>query len=436
MLARESLYVGIDIARQRHVAGFVSATLLARHQRFEVCPALVFDNSRDGFRLLADRIRAYVPLEQCFVLMEKTGHYHRALEGYLLELDVAVYLVHVQARPPGMIKTDKRDALGLANHLYNQLEKGIQVADTKQLVRRAHPPTEAAVRLKALLGHRHELTHEASRRKNKLTAIVDQLFPEFASIFRDPNTPRALAVRERFPTPQAVAGATVDDLCAAKGPRAPGREAMARLRELASASIGVTDSGRQRSLVFEQAQLVRELRLLREHRDQLDAAIADVLAQSRAGEILLSLPGIGPTSAAAIIAAVGAIDNFPTAAHLKAYFGWAPVIDQTGTSRDVVRKTRGGERTMKEIMYLVALNAVQAEGPWRDLYARLVPVKCAYDERTRTYRGKTKVLGRIAGQLIAAHQQGRYRPMKPPSSQGEIVELPRRSAGPAAPRCP
>ncbi len=39
----------------------------------------------------------------------------------------------------GIIKTDKRDALGLTNQLYNQLELGVQVADTLQVVRRAVP---------------------------------------------------------------------------------------------------------------------------------------------------------------------------------------------------------------------------------------------------------------------------------------------------------
>lgn len=124
-LAHESLYVGIDVGKQRHVAGFVSATLLARHRRFEGCPALVFDNSREGFRLLVDRLRSYVPLAHCFVLLEKTGHYHKPLEEYLLDLAVSVYVMHVQRRPAGLLKTDKRDALGLANHLYNQLEKGV-----------------------------------------------------------------------------------------------------------------------------------------------------------------------------------------------------------------------------------------------------------------------------------------------------------------------
>jgi hypothetical protein len=35
MLLHESLYVGIDVGKAKHVAGFVSTTILERHQRFE-----------------------------------------------------------------------------------------------------------------------------------------------------------------------------------------------------------------------------------------------------------------------------------------------------------------------------------------------------------------------------------------------------------------
>jgi hypothetical protein len=74
LLAEAPLYVGMDIGKRAHVAGFLSTTLLARHQRFEHCPALSFENSREGFRSLIDRIQTYVPLVQVQVLLEVTGH--------------------------------------------------------------------------------------------------------------------------------------------------------------------------------------------------------------------------------------------------------------------------------------------------------------------------------------------------------------------------
>jgi hypothetical protein len=63
MLRNESLYVGVDIGKRGHVAGFVSNTLLKRHEHFEGCPVLTFEQSRDGFRQLIDRIQFFVPLE-------------------------------------------------------------------------------------------------------------------------------------------------------------------------------------------------------------------------------------------------------------------------------------------------------------------------------------------------------------------------------------
>ncbi len=63
--------------------------------------------------------------------MRVTGHSHRALMQYLQDLDIPVYIIHVQKRQEGLLKTDKRDALGLANLLYNQLESAIRSPQTE-----------------------------------------------------------------------------------------------------------------------------------------------------------------------------------------------------------------------------------------------------------------------------------------------------------------
>jgi hypothetical protein len=62
-----------------------------------------------------------------------------------------------------MLKSDKRDALSLANHLFNQLEKGIQLADKTHLVRRMLPPTEAARQRKGWMRYRYEFIRESTR---------------------------------------------------------------------------------------------------------------------------------------------------------------------------------------------------------------------------------------------------------------------------------
>ena len=400
MLPHESIYIGVDIGKFKHVAGFVSKTLLERHMHFEVCPAFIFEQSREGFRAFVERVRAYCPLEQCFIVMEQTGHYHRPLLQYLLELDLPVYVMHVQSREATMLKTDKRDALGLANHLYNQLALGVQVTNKLQVIRRAIPPSEAAAQLKGLMRHRYELVNEATQRKNKLTAICDEIFPEITQVFKDPNLPTALDLRERFPTPQAVATASLPTLREVRKKNYPSEAQFVLLQQLADQSIGTKDLARQRGLLLEQDLLIKELRLLHNHMEQLEETICQIVEQCREGKILLSIPPINPLAAATILATIGHIANFEDAGHLKSYFGWAPKRAQTGVSFDRTALTKGGSREMKRVMYLVAWNAIKSETEWARLYKRLVPRLCTYDERTQVYKGRGKALGHVIGRLI------------------------------------
>ena len=402
-LSTDPVYVGIDIGKQRHVAAFISTPLLESHLRFEACPTFAFEQGREGFQALLDRIGTYAPLELVWIIMEQTGHYHRPLLQYLLEHDLPVYLMHVQRRPFGPLKTDRRDALNLANHLYNQLERHIQVADTLQVARRAVPPSAAASQLQGLMRHRYELITESTRRKNKLTAICDELFPEFTRVFKNPNLPWALAVREAYPTPQALLDVPEDHiggLIARSGGRIIPDVYVQQLRTLASGTIGTHDPVRVEALVFEQGQLIRELWMLQDHLEQLDDRIAQIVAHSRQGQILTSIPPIGPIHAATLLAVIGSIANFESAAALRSYLGWSPTLAQSGSSLDRSSLAHGGSRPAKRALYLVAWSAIRTDTEWAELYQRLVPRKCAFDERTHSYTGRGRVIGRICGQIV------------------------------------
>jgi transposase len=459
LLPQETLYVGVDIGKAKHVAGFLSRTLLQRHERFEGCPTLAFNQSRDGFRALVDRIREYVPLEQVQVLLEHTGHYHRPLEQYLLELDITVYRIHVQKRAAGMLKTDKRDALGLANTLYTQLALGAQMADKMQLVRRTVPPTPAAAQLQSLMQHRYELSHTSTQYRNKLTAICDELFPELVQVFHDPNLPTALHFREQFPTPHAIATTSLAALRAVRTKGFPTDAQLLQLQQLARETIGIKDVDRQRGLLFEQGLLIKELQLIQEHLALLQTTITDIVTTCREGQILLSMPPTGSIQAATIIATMGNIANFEKASELKSYFGWAPKRDQSGTSFDRTPLSKRGVRPMKQMLYLMVIRATIMECEWAHIYQRLLPRLAIYDERTKDYRGKLKVIGRIAGQMASMifallktdqellsqvpvgqeppppmlydaavhrrHQEGHYRSLKPGTLPRTILQLPK-----------
>lgn len=106
------------------------------------------------------------------------------------------------------------------------------------------------------------------------------------------------------------------------------------LQRLGAQSIGTKDPARLRGLTFEQAQLIIELELIQQHLEQLEVEIIQIVEHAREGTILTSIPGIGPSQAAAIIASIGTIANFERASQLKSYFGWAPSVSQPGYTLD------------------------------------------------------------------------------------------------------
>ena len=51
---------------------------------------------------------------------------------------------------------------------------------------------------------------------------------------------------------------------------------------------------------------------------------------------------------------------------------------------------------MEQTLFLMAMGVITLEGEWAYIYRRLLPRLAVYDERTKDYRGKMKVIGRIA----------------------------------------
>ena len=117
---------------------------------------------------------------------------------------------------------------------------------------------------------------------------------------------------------------------------------------------------------------------------------------------------------------------------------------------------------MKQLLFLAVFQAIRLhDNEWAKLYERLVTMRCPYDERTQSYVGKKRVIGRVAGQMTAAiyallkrdaevlskvlpgqeppapllydpavhrmHRQGQYRPLKTTPLPNTITVLRPRS---------
>jgi transposase len=208
-----------------------------------------------------------------------------------------------------------------------------------------------------MVQHRYELITECTRRKNKLTAICDELFPELTRLLRDLNLPTALALRSRFPTPADLTKASFEELREARGRTCSVSDVkLLDLQRLAKESIGTKDPSRLRSLVVEQQQLIEELALIGQHIAQLETEMVKIVENCREGKIFLSIPGIGTLAAATLIALIGTIANFERAAQRKLGCGvgsqsgpiWInPGLDTAVSSRRSTDETDDVSRCME-----------------------------------------------------------------------------------------
>jgi len=122
-------------------------------------------------------------------------------------------------------------------------------------------------------------------------------------------------------------------------------------------------------------------RLHLDHLDHLDGMLAQLDTQIQAmmqpfhaaRDLLITIPGIGPLSAAAIISETGAdiAQYFPDAAHLASWAGLCPGNHESAGKHRVGRR-RPGNKHLQPVLVECAWAAVRHEGYLKSLYHRHV----------------------------------------------------------------
>jgi transposase len=114
-------------------------------------------------------------------------------------------------------------------------------------------------------------------------------------------------------------------------------------------------------------QVLAEIRSLERAIAELDAQLETMLAAS--GTSLRKLHGVGTVVAATLLGHIGDIRRFPSAGHLAAYCGVAPLEASSG---DVVRHrlSRLGDRQLNAALYVMALSQAASHPLGRAYYQR------------------------------------------------------------------
>lgn len=251
-------------------------------------------------------------------------------------------------------KTDAVDAYVIADISMRMTHRLYPVGDTD----------ERLYALKVLTTHRSALVAESTRDKNRLHDLLTKTHPALERVFDKSALDSSIYLRilEQYGGSEGLSRAGRKRLEAfiAKQPYAGGKaESIAEKifsaidkQTFTVAAVDVTESIIR--------SLAGNLLCRRVEISALEEQIAAYYALFPESAILSSIPGVGDTLGPVILAEIGNIDRFGSAAELAAYAGVGPSKKQSGVSRGTSVKKKRCNRALKNALCTAAQCAARS----------------------------------------------------------------------------
>jgi len=371
-------FAGIDIGSERHVVAVVN------EQGEVLCRSSTFGEDTEGYVRLFELLG---PPQECLVAVEATGHYWRNLFAALIAKDYAVALLNplrtrrFAEEDLQRTKTDAIDALGIARFAAQKRPRPAQLPDS------------ATEELRELARLRERVQADFASRLRQLHRAVDLGFPEFTRFVRTLESQLATTILSRYPTATSFRGVSVKKLARIvyDGSHKIGEELAGALIDAAEKSVGSHHSEPYRLRI---KYLCEDLEVLRRRLKDLARDIEHKLDDHEVGKLLTTIEGVGPLTAACLIAELGDPARFRSASAIASYVGVAPRLRQYGKKKGFSGSPTIplGNARLRKALWMVVLNAVRCN-PWlRQHYLRL---------RAAGKPGKVAVIAAMRKSLVA-----------------------------------
>jgi transposase len=353
-------YLGIDIGKRKHVAAMLNDEGRA------VIKGFSFDNSIEGGNALLEKITQHLAdLDSLVIGMEATGHYWLSLYSFLRESTMHIHVVnpiltdgwrkHTEIRKR---KTDKIDALMIAE----MIRYGNYVETTLS--------DENILSLRNLSRFRTFLVQSVSDLKLKTISILDQVFPEYQSVFSDIFGQTSREILKNFQTPQDwedMETLKIQSVLEQIRFKKFGLEKIDELASLAQHSFGITFC--QDSFAFQLKDLVEQISFIDLQVKEVEAKIKDIL--DKINTPILTIPGIGLVTGASILGEIGDINRFSNPSQLVAFAGLDASVSQSGDYTGTHnRMSKRGSPYLRHALFQSAFVASQNDPVLKAFYLK------------------------------------------------------------------
>jgi transposase len=358
--------VGIDTARYGH-----RVTFLNGDKQLAAAP-LDVPESREGYNRLQRELTHLAqrhPGVKFRVRIDAAGQYAANLEQFLRSLPLPLEIslgeparnaAYRRAHFPKR-KSDASDSFANARYAVVEQPAG-------------SPATPDEFRaLREVASQLQSRVKQTTRLVNQLHNLLSRVFPELAMLACDLKSSWVLTLLSRYPTAQRIARARRESL--EQIPHLKADKAQA-LRQAARESIGSFQGIAAETLVRETVRQIERSRALAARLEELLKQVFAALPEG-SHRLLTTIPGIGPATAAAIVAKVVSIDRFATADQLVGYFGVFPQENTSGQDKrgnpvppGTMHMSRQGNDLVRRNLWMAAQTAVLHNPAVRALHAR------------------------------------------------------------------
>lgn len=360
-----ALIVGVDPHKHTHA-------IVVMTQQAHICCKLKVKNNRADYERLLHVVQTHgdkMGTPDAIFAIEAGAHYWRNLSYYLQEHKKAFRLISpftLKRRREGddltRQKTDYRDATAAA-----ELLRTGHFTETRL-------PVDDYAELRALHQTRRRLIMRQTRDRNLLHGLLDGLFPEFRTVFKDPAGQTALVVLSACPVPTQIAALAVEAFLRRVRETAAGqRLAVKKVRQLhalAAVSVGVA-AGAQ-GVHLELQLLVQRLRLLQEQLRQVEGRLVTVVQSVEDYGYLRSIPGLGTLTVAGLIAEIGPIGHFGDGKDLVKLAGVNPTCSESANKGSAhTPMSKKGRAGLRACLWQAALGVLRSNPEFQAWAKRL-----------------------------------------------------------------
>jgi transposase len=344
------LYIGIDPHKKQHAVAIMQRDALVR-RKFK------FINSRDGF----EEMLKIVELEKSksgasgvIFGIESGTHHWKTLAYFLDQRDYKFRLLN-----PFTLKRNREgDDINRRKNDYRDAEAAAELLRTGKFVNSKLLYGNYAD-IRSTYNSYDRLNYERTRYKNQLNSLLDQVFPEFTSVFKNICGKTAMAVLTTCVIPQYIVNMNVTDFIARIRQGFSGRELMKKkisaLYEVARKSAGITAG--VIGMANEIALLVPRLKLNIEQTEQVIKKLKDLLDSISESRYILSIRGISYITAAAICAGLGPMGNYTNAKQCVKMAGTNPTEKESaGKSSSLTPMSKHGRSGLRGALWTATIS--------------------------------------------------------------------------------